>query len=62
MSGLTAESLMTSTEVAKLLGVSKWWVEERARHNEIPHIRLGRNVRYRRDSIERWISDEERGI
>jgi hypothetical protein len=31
--------------VAGALGVSRWWVEQKAREDAIPHVRLGRNVR-----------------
>jgi excisionase family DNA binding protein len=37
---------LTSTEVAELLGVSKWWVQEQVTAKAIPHHRVGRLVRF----------------
>jgi len=32
-----------------------------ARAERIPHVRLGRNVRFDRDAIEEWLGAIERG-
>jgi excisionase family DNA binding protein len=32
-----------------------------ARANRIPHVRLGRYVRFRRAAIEAWVISNERG-
>jgi excisionase family DNA binding protein len=46
--------LLTAEEAAALLNVSKWWVLQEARANRIPHVRLGRNVRFEAAALEDW--------
>jgi excisionase family DNA binding protein len=52
-------SLLTASEVAKLLGVPVSWVYEQSRQGRIPTVTLGRYRRYRLDSIEAWVSELE---
>ena len=52
-------SLLTASEVAKLLGVPVSWVYEQSRKGRIPTVTLGRYRRYRLDSIEAWVSELE---
>jgi excisionase family DNA binding protein len=47
--------LLTAEEVAALLGIGVDWVWEQARKGRIPHIRLGRFRRFRRQAIEEWL-------
>lgn|ERR1700677_1533361 len=51
--------LLTAIEVAAILRVSPAWVYAETRRRRIPHIRLGRYVRYRTDAITRWMEDLE---
>ena len=51
--------LLTADEVAALLRVSKAWVYAQTRAGQIPHVRLGRHVRYRLPAIESWVEDVE---
>jgi excisionase family DNA binding protein len=53
--------LLTADDVAELLGVGKDWLYAEVRANRIPHVRLGRSVRFRAESIEQWIRELERG-
>jgi excisionase family DNA binding protein len=55
------DRLLTSKEAADLLAVSQRWVEEHARLGTIPHIRLGRFVRFRYQSLLDWIVSLEHG-
>jgi excisionase family DNA binding protein len=52
--------LLVASEVAALLRVTTAWVYAETRANRLPHVRLGRYVRYRAAAIERWIAEEER--
>lgn len=54
-------SLLTADEVADYLQVKRSWVYAQTRANRIPHVRLGRYVRYRQDAVERWIGDKAAG-
>jgi excisionase family DNA binding protein len=47
--------------VAEILGMGRDWVYAEARADRIPHIKLGRYTRFRREAIEDWIRERERG-
>lgn len=51
--------LLTAEEVAALLRVTPAWVYAETRGHRIPHIRLGRYVRYRREAIFLWMDELE---
>jgi excisionase family DNA binding protein len=53
--------LLTAEQVAKLLSVKRSWVYAQARSGRLPHVRVGRYPRFRRDALEAWIRDQERG-
>jgi excisionase family DNA binding protein len=55
------DDLLTASEVASLLRMTSGWVYAETRANRIPHMRLGRYVRYRRSAIEQWMGDIETG-
>jgi excisionase family DNA binding protein len=52
--------LLTAEDVATMLGMGTDWIYTQVRANQIPHVRLGRYVRFRAESIDRWISELER--
>jgi excisionase family DNA binding protein len=54
-------SLLTADEVAEYLQVKRSWVYAATRANRIPHVRLGRYVRYRQDAVEQWIGEKAAG-
>lgn len=49
--------LLTPKDVAQLLGVSEQWVRLHANGAapQLPHLRLGRFLRFRRVDIEAWV-------
>lgn len=47
--------LLTADEVAAILRVKRSWVYTATRSNRIPHIRLGRYVRFNEDAIDAWM-------
>jgi excisionase family DNA binding protein len=51
--------LLTAEEVAALLRVTPAWVYAETRRHRIPHIRLGRYVRYRSEAIFLWMDEME---
>ena len=51
-----AGSLMTAQQLAAMLGISVDWVYAETRAGRIPHVPLGRYRRYRRETIEDWLS------
>jgi excisionase family DNA binding protein len=54
-----ADRLLVAAEVADLLQVTPAWVYAETRRHRLPHVRLGRYVRYRRSAIERFLTDAE---
>jgi excisionase family DNA binding protein len=53
--------LLTAEDVAAMLGMGTDWIYAQVRANRIPHVRLGRYVRFRSESIDQWIRELERG-
>ena len=53
--------LLEADEVARYLGMRTGWVYLEVRAGRLPHIRLGRAVRFRQESIDAWIEARERG-
>ncbi len=56
-----SDRLLTSAEVAEFLAVKESWVREATRDGRLPHLRLGRYRRYRREDIERWLEEQQAG-
>jgi len=54
-----ADRLLDAPEVSERLGVPLSWVRDAARRNAIPHVRLGRYVRFDPSDIERWIEEQK---
>lgn len=55
------DPLLTAEEVASLMRVTTAWVYAESRRDALPHVRLGRYVRFRRSAIERWLDEVQRG-
>ena len=55
-----ADRLLSPDDAAQLLGLSAYTVRQLARERRIPAIRLGRYWRFRRSSLEQWITQQER--
>ena len=53
--------LLEAEDVAAMLGMSKDWIYAEARADRIPHVRLGRYIRFRAETVEDWIRERERG-
>ena len=53
-------SLLTPDDVAELLCVARRTVVTMARDGRIPHIRIGRFVRFDPTEIDRWLRDRRR--
>ena len=55
------DALLTAEDVAALLGIGTDWVYSETRAGRIPHVKLGRYRRYRRESIDAWLAERETG-
>jgi len=52
------EKIYTIPEVAEYLQLSKSKVYYLVQRKEIPHIRIGRNVRIRERDLKQWIKEK----
>lgn len=48
-------SWLTVDEAARLLRVKVSWLYERTRLNEVPHIKLGKYLRFDQDELLTWV-------
>lgn len=55
------DQLVTAEEAAALLSVPKTWVLAEARADRIPHVRLGRYVRFEPAQVQAWWEARRRG-
>jgi excisionase family DNA binding protein len=53
--------LLEADDVARYTGMTADWVYREVRARRMPHTRLGRYVRFRRESIDAWLLERERG-
>ena len=53
---LLAEPLLDATEAARLLRVPRSTLYELVRSRGLPHIRVGRTLRFTREDLGRWIA------
>jgi excisionase family DNA binding protein len=49
------DRLVDAKHIAALLGVPLSWVRDHTRSGEIPHVPLGRYVRYREQDVLAWV-------
>ena len=53
--------LLEADDVARYIGMTADWVYRDVRAGRMPRICLGRYVRFRRESIDAWLLERERG-
>ena len=53
------ECLMTADEAAAYLRFSKRLIWQRAKNNDIPHIRIFGRIRFRRAELDAWLDELE---
>jgi excisionase family DNA binding protein len=54
-----SERLLTPDDLAELLRTSRISVIRQSRAGKIPAIKIGKAWRFRRSSIDRWLSEQE---
>jgi len=55
--GGVASRLVTVGELAEFLQVPESWVYSHTAANDIPHVRVGRYVRFRLGEVMKWLGD-----
>lgn len=58
---LLSEPLMTANEAAKLLRVPRSTLYELVRSRDLPHIRVGRALRFTRADLGTWLAANSHG-
>ncbi len=58
--GAGRHELLSLKEVCQELGMSKGWVYQRIRSGEIPHVKLGHNIKVRREDLEAYLQAQRR--
>jgi excisionase family DNA binding protein len=51
------DRLLDAGEVAEMLRVPQRWVRDATRDGRLPHVKLGRHVRYRREELLAYIAE-----
>jgi excisionase family DNA binding protein len=59
--GERPNALLDAAAAAELLAVPKSWVLAEARADRIPHVRLGKYVRFEAAELEAWWQSRRRG-
>lgn len=57
MIGTEIPRLLTAGEVADATGLPKWRIYQLCRFGDLPHIRLGRSVRFSQAAVSQWLAD-----
>ncbi len=50
-----AEPLLDTVAAARLLSVKPSWIYEAVRDGRLPHIKIGRHIRFLRSDLEEWV-------
>ena len=58
-SGSDLDRLLSADEVAELIGMTRSYVYDLSRRGQIPTITFGRQRRYRRQAVLRWLDEIE---
>jgi excisionase family DNA binding protein len=56
------EQILTIPEVARYLKISKSKIYYLVQRREIPHIKIGRNVRIRENDLVRWLERHQTSV
>jgi excisionase family DNA binding protein len=51
--------LLTAADIAELLNLPESWVREATRQGHLPHLHLGRYIRYQASDIDAWLADHK---
>jgi excisionase family DNA binding protein len=57
-SSATAFQLLSIAEVCQELGMGKSWVYRRLKSGEIPSIKLGHNIKVKREDLEQYLESQ----
>lgn len=52
------DRLLTARQAGEYLGFAEGTVRNKASRDEIPHVKLGRSLRFRKSELDRWIIEQ----
>lgn len=52
------EPLLTPGDAARLLSVKTSWIYEAVRDRRLPHLKIGRHLRFLRSDLEAWVTGQ----
>lgn len=55
------QPLLTPQQTARLLSISPRKLWSLTHEGRLPHLRIGRCIRYSREDLQRWLANERRG-
>ncbi len=58
---LEASRLLTETEASALLGIRAWTLAQIRKRDGIPHVRLGKHIRYDPEALRDWWRSQLQG-
>jgi excisionase family DNA binding protein len=61
-SGILREPLLDAQQAATLLGIPRSSVYDYAKRGELPHVRVGRHVKFIRSDLEGAIAERRMGV
>ena len=56
-----SEPLLDAAAAARLLGVRPSWIYEAVRDGRLPHVKIGRHIRFLRSDLEEWVLSRRAG-
>ena len=56
-SNKSEDIIFNQDELASYLKVSRSWVDQKISQNGIPHIKIGKYPRFRKDQIDEWLEE-----
>ncbi len=56
-----SDELLEAKTLADEWHVPETWIYAAARDGRLPHVKLGRYVRFRRSAVEEYLLEQERG-
>lgn len=54
------EPLLKAEAAAELLAVKPSWIYEAVRDGRLPHVKIGRHIRFLRSDLEAWVLGSRR--
>lgn len=55
MESAVMEKWLTTSEAAEYLGTNKRWMKANIHNLGIPHVKLGRQYRFKASELDKWI-------